>query len=125
MPIRVRYRANNREFGALMRSDQTQDLANTAARAGAVDAAQAAVEAGLPESYVDSIRAEPGPLMMLGGNLRRTARVVARHPLAGIIEFGSGRRRARPQGGRSQTYRILGRAGAKIGSYRDFGGSGE
>jgi hypothetical protein len=116
MAVRVRYKANNKEFGALMRSDQTQDLADKGARAGVLEAQQIAMEAGLPEDYVNSIRAEIGPLAVYGGNPRRTARVVARHRLAGAFEFGTGRRRDRPQGGGSPTYRILGRAGAKIGS---------
>lgn len=116
MPVRIRYRANNVSFGALMRSDQTQDLADKGARAGVIEAQQSAIEAGLPEDYVDSIKAEPGPLGVYGGNPRRTARVVARHRLAGVFEFGSGRRAPRPQGGSSPVYRILGKAGAKIGS---------
>jgi hypothetical protein len=123
MPIRVRYQANNREFGQLMMSDQTQDLADQGARAGVIEAQQSAMEAGLPEAYVNAIRPETAPPQVLAGNPRRTARVVARHRLAGVFEFGSGRRTPRPQGGSSPRYRILGQAGAKIGS-PPFGGVG-
>jgi hypothetical protein len=121
--IRVRYQANNREFGQLMMSEQTQDLADEAARAGVIEAQQSAMEAGLFEDYVNNIRAEIGPPQVLAGNPRRTARVVARHRLAGVFEFGTGINRPRPQGGSSPRYRILGKAGTKIGS-PPFGGVG-
>lgn len=123
MAVAVRYVPNNSEFRKLMLSGQTQDLADKGARAGVIEAQTNAIDAGLPEAYVNSIAAEPGPLVTLGGNPRRTARVVARHPLAGVFEFGSGAKRNRPQGGSSPTYRILGRAAAKIGS-APLGGAG-
>lgn len=113
---RVHYRANNKDFGRLLMSGQTQELALKGARAGVVEAGQQAMEAGLPERYVDGLAAQPGPPVTLDGNPRRTARLVATDKLSAIIEFGSGRRRERPQGGTSPAYRILGRAGSKIGS---------
>lgn len=123
MTVRIRYRPNNRDMARLLMSNQTQELADKGARAGVIEAQQTAMEAGLPEDYVDSIKAEVGPVVVLDRNPRRTARVVARHRLAGVFEFGSGRKRPREQGGSSPTYRILGRAAAKIGS-PPLGGGG-
>lgn len=117
MPIRIKYKPNNREFGALMMSDQTQDLADQAANFGVLVArAYANAERPrLPTEYIASIRATTGPIVVLGPekNPRRTARVEADYPW---IEFGSGQRPGgRPQGGNSPSYRILGRTGARVG----------
>ena len=63
MGIRIRYKANNKEFGALMMSDQTQDLADQAANFGVLAAKAYAkgVRPPLPAEYVESIKAETGP----------------------------------------------------------------
>jgi len=123
MAVKITYRANNSEFGQLMMSDQTQDLADHGAATGAAYARLYAKGAGLPADYVASIEGRPGPPVTLGGNPRRTARTVAEHRLAATFEFGSGKGsksgpsgRKRPQGGYSDPYRILGRAGARTGS---------
>lgn len=127
MGIRIRYRPNHREFGEMLLSEQTQELALSAARRMR-DFARLLAATGnrlgsVPEEYVGAFTAEPGPLAELGGNLRRTARVVNSHLLASIIEFGSGTAgtgatggEPRPQGGYSQPHRYLGRAGAALGS---------
>ncbi len=113
MAIRIRYKANNKEFGALMMSQQTQDLADQGANRGAQEARRLASSFSLPERYIASIRIAPGPTATLGGNPRRTSRVEAGFP---FIEFGSGRKRPRPQGGRSPAYRVLGRTAWKVGN---------
>lgn len=121
MPVRIRYRANNSDFGKLMMSDQTQDLADQGANFGvlAARAYAAGTRPALPPEYIESIQAETGPIVTLGGNPRRTARIVSKYPW---IEFGSGRKRDRPQGGNSPAYRILGRAGARVGNPPRGGG---
>jgi hypothetical protein len=121
MGIRIRYKADNVSFGALMMSDQTQDLAEQAANFGVLAAKAYAkgVRPPLPAEYVESIKAETGPAVVLGGNPRRTSRIVSSYPW---IEFGSGRKRDRPQGGNSPAYRILGRAGARVGDPPRGGG---
>jgi hypothetical protein len=116
MPVKITYKPNNKEFGALMMSDQTQDLADQAAKLGVLVAR--AYAAGqrpqMPAEYIASIRAEAGPIVVFDGNPRRTARVVADYPW---LEFGSGKTASgRPQGGNSPAYRILGRTGARIGN---------
>lgn len=127
MALRVTYRENREEFGALMMSGQTQDLASDGAERGAAYARLYARGAKLPTDYVSSISAQVGPPVTLGkgayANPRRTARVVADHRLGATFEFGSGqgstsgpKGRKRPQGGYSEPYRILGRAGARAGS---------
>lgn len=115
MAIRIEYRANNEEFGKLMMSGQTQDLADQGANFG-VQVARAyanGMRPRMPEEYTASIQAEEGPIAVYDGNPRRTARVTARFPW---LEFGSGKRGPRPQGGRSPAYRILGRTGARVGN---------
>lgn len=114
--VRIRYKPNNSEFRKLMVSDQTQDLADEAGRRGVAEAKAMATAEGLPAEYIESIKLEPGPLVVLGGNPRRTARIHAKFPW---IEFGSGQKRPRPQGGRSPAYRILGRVGPIIGNPPD------
>jgi len=123
MAVKITYKPNNREFGQLMMSDQTQDLADDGAEHGAAYARLYARGSGLPADYVSSISARTGPPVTMGGNPRRTARTVAEHRLAATFEFGSGKGstsgpagRKRPQGGYSDPYRILGRAGARTGS---------
>lgn len=119
MVVKIRYKANNREFGKLMRSEQTQHLANQGAKKGVEEARKLASSLSLPEEYIASIEAKDGPMVTLGGNPRRTAQIEAKYPW---IEFGSGRKRARPQGGRSPHYRVLGRILTKIGNPPDKGG---
>jgi hypothetical protein len=127
MGIRIRYRPNREEFGRLMLSEQTQDLAMEAARRmrdfAKLLAGSGNRQGDVPEEYTAAFRAEPGPPMELGGNLRATARVVNDHWLAAIIEFGSGVKSVgdragtpREQGGYSAPHRYLGRAGAALGS---------
>lgn len=120
MPVHIRYRPNNSDFGRLMISDQTQDLANQGARRGVVEAWRLAASLDLPKEYIRSIGWEEGPTVTMGGNPRRTARVHAAMP---FIEFGSGRKRPRPQGGSSPAYRVLGRVAPKIGN-PPIGGGG-
>lgn len=121
MAIKITYKANNKEFGALMMSDQTQDLADQGARFGVLVARAyaAGTRPALPAEYTASIEHQEGPPVVLGGNPRRTARVVAKYP---FIEFGSGQKRERPQGGNSPTYRILGRTGPRVGNPPTGGG---
>jgi len=126
MGLKIKYEANNSDFGRLMMSSQTQDLADDAANFGAQVARlyAAGSRPRPPADYIASIKAAPGPPVVLGtgghANPRRTARVVADHRLGGVIEFGSGPTgpggRERPQGGSSPAYRILGRTGARVGS---------
>jgi len=113
MAIRIKYRPNHKEFGAMLMSSQTQDLANQGANRGVEEAKKLATRLKLPEEYVASIEAAVGPTVVLQGNPRRTAEVRAKYPW---IEFGSGRKRKRPQGGRSPRYRVLGRTLTKIGN---------
>jgi len=117
--IRISYQPNNSSMAKLLMSGQTQDLADQGARRGAGVAKGLASGLGLPAEYVGSIEAVGGPPVVLGGNPRRTARVAARYPW---LEFGSGRRRERPQGGRSPAYRVLGRTGPMIGNPPARGG---
>ena len=119
MAVRIRYRPNNSDFGRLLMSDQTQDLADQGANRGVQEARRLASSLGLPATYIDSIKAVPGPVTSLGGNPRRTARVEASFP---FLEFGSGRKRARPQGGSSPAYRVLGRTVTTIGNPPSRGG---
>lgn len=116
MTVTIKYEPNNIEFGKLMVSDQTQRLADQAANKGVTEARSLAAARGLPAAYIDSIEAVAGPIVVLGRNPRRTARVQAKFPW---IEFGSGQKRPRPQGGRSPAYRILGAVGAIIGNPPD------
>lgn len=116
MAVRIRYKPNNTSFGKLMMSDQTQDLCDQATRRGLEVAKGLATEAGLPETYIAGLETAAGPPVVLGGNPRRTGRLWARGPLSAVFEFGSGVKRARPQGGRSPIHRILGRTGAIIGN---------
>jgi hypothetical protein len=111
--IRVRYEPNNKSFGAMMMADQTQDLADQGARRGVLEARRLASSMSLPERYIASIKATEGPPMRLGRNVRRTARVEASYV---FIEFGSGQKRPRPQGGSSPAYRVLGRTASVVGS---------
>jgi hypothetical protein len=127
MTVRIRYKPNNSDFGKLMMSSQTQDLADEAAGRGVLVAIAYAQSAHLPSAYITGIGKEVGPPVVLQGNPRRTARVTAPMPW---IEFGSGRLargasrgrsagrggRKRPQGGYSKPYRILGKTGSRIGS---------
>lgn len=113
MAVQITYRANNAEFGKLMMSAQTQSLADQGALRGLRVARELATRQNLPAAYVASIRKAAGPTVTMGGNPRRTARVYADAPW---IEFGSGLKRPRQQGGRSPAYRILGKTGARIGS---------
>lgn len=117
--VRIRYKPDHKDFGKLMMADQTQNLANQGARRGVIEAQALAMDAGLSEEFVDSIKARLGPPVVLGGNPRRTARVVAEHRLAGVFEFGSGKRNPREQGGSSPAYRILGQAAARTGALPD------
>ena len=122
----VRYVANNRDMARLLMSDQTQDLADQGAQAGVTYARLYAAGARpkLPASYIAGFKAVAGPPVVLDRNPRRTARVVNEDRIAAAIEFGSGirsggndgRGRARPQGGYSDPHRVLGRAGARLGS---------
>lgn len=121
MAVRIKYEPNHFQFGQLLMSDQTQDLADQGAEVGVLYARMyaAGVRPTLPAEYIASIRKETGPIVTFGRNPRRTARVVADFPW---IEFGSGRKRERPQGGNSPAYRILGRTGARVGSPPRGGG---
>lgn len=119
MPITIRYRPNNRDMAKLLMSKQTQDLADQGAERGVNEAQRLAASMNLPEEYIASIQATTGPVVVLQGNPRRTARVEAKYPW---IEFGSGRKRKRPQGGSSPHYRVLGRILTKIGNPPDKGG---
>lgn len=119
MPIRIRYRPNHKDMARLLMSDQTQDLANQGARRGVEEATKLAMSLKLPEEYVASIEAVTGPPVVLQGNPRRTARIETKYP---FIEFGSGRKRERPQGGNSPHYRVLGRILTKIGNPPTGGG---
>lgn len=112
--IHIKYKPNHISFAKLMMSDQTQNLADQAADRGVQVARGIAAGMSLPEEYIASIKATRGPIVVLGGNPRRTARLVSKYP---YIEFGSGRKRPRPQGGRSPAYRVLGRTLPRIGSY--------
>lgn len=125
MAVKITYKPNHHEFGMLMISRQTRQLATHAAENGAVYAKAYARGAGLPADYISSIRGELGPIQTIGTppNPRYTGRLIAEHPLGGVFEFGSGPRTTgghakgrRPQGGYSDPYRILGRAGARVGS---------
>ena len=112
MPVRVRYKANNRDFGRMMMAQQTQDLADQGAAEGARAARALAQTLDLPARYTSSIRTEAGPPVALAGNPRRTARVYADYVW---IEFGSGVRRPRPQGGSSPAHRVLCRVASQVG----------
>jgi hypothetical protein len=114
--VRIRYSPNNKSFGKMMMAKQTQDLADQAAEKGVLEAKALAASRGLPAEYIASIRKAPGPPVVMGGNPRRTARVHADYV---YIEFGSGIKRPRPQGGRSPAYRILGTVGPMIGNPPD------
>lgn len=114
--VRIRYKANNKDFGKLMMAKQTQDLADQAAKKGVQEAKALAASRGLFPKYIESIKAAVGPPVTLGGNPRRTARVNADYPW---VEFGSGQKRPRPQGGSSPAYRILGAVAAIIGNPPD------
>lgn len=120
MPILIRYRPNNRDMGKLLMSQQTQDLADQGADRGVGLAKALASSLNLPAEYIESIQAIKGPIVTMDGNPRRTARIETRYPW---IEFGSGRKRDRPQGGRSPHYRVLGRIATKVGS-PPIGGGG-
>lgn len=119
MAINIRYQPNHRDMAKLLMDDQTQDLANQGANRGVDEAKKLAASLGLPAEYIASIEAVEGPPVVLQGNPRRTARVNAKYPW---IEFGSGRKRDRPQGGRSPHYRVLGRILTKVGNPPDKGG---
>lgn len=112
MPVKIRYKANNRDFGRMMMSQQTQDLADQGAQVGAREARALATNLNLPEKYVRSIRSDTGPPVSLAGNPRRTARVYADYVW---VEFGSGVKRKRPQGGSSPAHRVLGRVASLVG----------
>lgn len=114
--VRIRYKPNNRDFGKLMMAPQTQHLADQAAEKGVAEAKALASSRNLPAEYVESIEKVVGPPITMAGNPRRTARVQARYVW---IEFGSGIKRPRPQGGRSPAYRILGTVGPMIGNPPD------
>jgi len=119
MTVRIRYKPNHKEFGAMLMSDQTQDLADQGARRGVVAARALAGSLGLPAEYIASIKATKGPVVTMQGNPRRTARIEAKYPW---LEFGSGRKRPRPQGGRSPHYRVLGRILTEVGNPPRGGG---
>ncbi len=119
MAVRIKYRPNHKDMAKLLMSKQTQDLANQGARRGVVEATKLATTFNLPEEYISSIEATVGPPVTYQGNPRRTARVEAKFPW---IEFGSGRKRKRPQGGSSPHYRVLGRTLSKVGNPPRGGG---
>lgn len=119
--IRIEYEPNNSDMAKLLMSEQTQDLADQGAQRGVEEARRLAASFGLPEEYIASISRVFGNPITLGGNPRRTARVQAKYP---FIEFGSGRRRPRPQGGNSPAYRVLARTATKIGNPPDNEGGG-
>lgn len=114
--VRIRYKQDNKSFGKLMMSKQTQDLADEAAKRGVIEAKAMAGRLGLPAAYVESIKAVKGPPVTMAGNPRRTARVNTGFP---FIEFGSGQKRPRPQGGNSPAYRVLGSILSLIGNPPD------
>lgn len=117
--IRIRYKPNNADMAKLLMSDQTQDVADQAARKGVIEATAMAAADRLPAEYIASIKATKGPIVTLAGNPRRTAQLEAKFP---YLEFGSGRKRKRPQGGNSPRYRVLGRTLNKIGNPPRNGG---
>lgn len=116
MAIRIRYKPNNSDMAKLLMSQQTQDLADQGAAAGVREASRLSSTLGISQRYRDSLRAVAGPPVTMGGNPRRTARVEASYVW---VEFGSGQKRSRPQGGKSPAHRILGRTAAEIGSPPD------
>lgn len=116
MTVRIRYRPNHRDFRKLMMAKQTQDLADQAGKKGVAEAKALAGGLNLPAEYISSIEMKAGPPITLAGNPRRTTRIHAKFPW---IEFGSGQKRPRPQGGRSPAYRILGKVGPIIGNPPD------
>ncbi len=117
--IRITYRPNNKDMAKLLMSDQTQDVADQAARKGVLEATAMAAADRLPAAYIASIKAVKGPIVTMQGNPRRTAQLEAKYP---YLEFGSGRKRKRPQGGNSPRYRVLGRTLNKIGNPPRNGG---
>ena len=114
--VRVRYKPDHKSFRKLMMSKQTQNLADDAAKRGETEAKAMAARLSLPAAYIESIKAVPGPPVVLAGNPRRTARINTKYP---FIEFGSGQKRPRPQGGRSPAYRVLGSVLSLIGNPPD------
>lgn len=75
--------------------------------------------------YRDSFIVVPGKPLKIKGLLRATALVGNTAPQAAAIEFGSGepsqgdtQGQGRPQHGYNYSYRVLGRAGSRIGEFR-------
>jgi len=119
MAIRIRYRPNHKSMAKLLMSSQTQDLAMQGADRGVAEAKKLAASFDLPAEYIASIHAHPGPPVVMQGNPRATAQIETKYPW---IEFGSGRKRKRPQGGSSPHYRVLGRILTKVGNPPTHGG---
>lgn len=116
---RVRYVANNRSFGAFMRSDQMRDvtaevsddiadlageLSPTSSRGGTQD--------GLRLRDQFEVVRDAG-VMKVGGNIRVMVEVVNPARSAAPNEFGTRR---------NKRHRMLGRAGAAFGDFKPEGG---
>ena len=110
MARRARYVANNDSFGAFMRSYQIQ-------RPTTQIAEDIATEAAMFDgtSIAADYRAEDGPLVIVAGNERVSARAVNDNEKAATYEFGSGPENEgatganqRRQGGSSPARRHLG-----------------
>lgn len=114
MPVHFdRFEADHRSIGEFLLSDQLRD----AVRQGAEDVAGIANRTAGISRVQGSYFREPGPPVVVtkNGNPRLSERVWSHHPAAAVDEFGSGRRRKRPQGGNSPANRTLGKAGSRVG----------
>lgn len=119
---RVRYVPNHRSFGAFIRSDQMRDATADAAQdIAALATAMAPSSDGGEDSEGFRSRVKSGyrvqragGFLRVGGNYR--VRVLVTNDVEGsaLLEFGArGLKR----------YRVLGRAGAKIGTFKPEGGA--
>lgn len=113
MPVEFsHFRADHKSIGEFLVSGQLRD----AVRGGADDVARIANATTITklkgEYYVEH---GPDVIVTKNGNPRLSEQVRCDHPAAAAIEFGSGRKKDRPQGGSSDPKRILGKAGEHVG----------
>lgn len=112
MPVFVtRFKTDHKSIAGFLLSRQLRDPV----RQGAEDVAAEANRTKVTQKLDYYVESGPDVIMTRNGNPRLSERVRSDHPASAAIEFGSGKdENGRPQGGRNDAYRTLGKAGAKF-----------
>jgi hypothetical protein len=109
--IKVRYKPNNKSFGAYMKSDQVHKLAVAAAEDIMLIAAFLAPKNTTSYARAFRVNRRTGLIKLRGVNPRRYATVYNSDKAAAPVEFGGRRKRQKAE-------HVLLRAGAHVGQVR-------